>query len=91
MRDSLFKYGRCRAAAVTLDITPPKNMYHRMWGAAMHDQAVGVHQPLEANLLWLKSTVTSEIETDVLLLSVDHCLFWAAYLEPIKVALNAAT
>jgi hypothetical protein len=91
MRDSLFKYGRCRAAAVTLDITPPKNMYHRMWGAAMHDQAVGVHQPLEANLLWLKSSVTSEIETDVLLLSVDHCLFWAADLEPIKDALNAAT
>tara|TARA_B110000263_G_scaffold3322_1_gene2795 strand:- start:1726 stop:3168 length:1443 start_codon:yes stop_codon:yes gene_type:complete len=91
MRDSLFKYGRCRAAAVTVDITPPENMYHRMWGAAMHDQAVGVHQPLEANLLWLKSTVTSEIETDVLLLSVDHCLFWAADLEPIKDALSAAT
>ena len=91
MRDSQFKYGRCRAASVTVDITPPKNMYHRMWGAALHDQAVGVHQPLEANLLWLKPNSTGDVDTDVLLLSVDHCLFWAADLDPIKDALSAAT
>lgn len=91
MRDSLFKYGRCRAAAVTVDITPPENMYHRMWGAAMHDQAAGVHQPLEVNLLWLKSAATHEVEMDILLLSVDHCLFWEADLEPIKDALRVAT
>ena len=91
MRDSQFKYGRCRAAAVTVDITPPKNMYHRMWGAALHDQAAGVHQPLEVNLLWLKSSATAAVDTDVLLLSVDHCLFWAADLEPIKQSLSAAT
>jgi len=93
MRDSLFKYGRCRAAAVTVDITPPENMYHRMWGAAMHDQATGVHQPLEVNLLWLKSSSNGAggVDTDVLILSVDHCLFWAADLEPIKQSLNAAT
>jgi len=91
MRDSQFKYGRCHAAAVTVDITPPENMYHRMWGAALHDQASGVHQPLEVNLLWLKSSDTGEVDTDVLLLSVDHCLFWAADLEPIKQSLSAAT
>ena len=91
MRDSQFKYGRCRAAAVTVDITPPKNMYHRMWGAALHDQAAGVHQPLEVNLLWLKSSATAAVDTDVLLLSVDHCLFWAADLEPIKQSLSAET
>ena len=91
MRDSRFKYGRCRAAAVTVDITPPENMYHRMWGAALHDQAVGVHQPLEANLLWLKPSTTGDVDTDVLLLSVDHCLFWAADLEPIKQSLSTAT
>ncbi len=91
MRDSRFKYGRCRAAAVTVDITPPANMYHRMWGAALHDQAVGVHQPLEVNLLWLKPSASGGVDTDVLLLSVDHCLFWAVDLEPIKDALSAAT
>ncbi|MEE2843222.1 MAG: hypothetical protein VX761_01800, partial [Planctomycetota bacterium] len=88
---SRFKYGRCRAAAVTVDITPPANMYHRMWGAALHDQAVGVHQPLEVNLLWLKPSASGGVDTDVLLLSVDHCLFWAVDLEPIKDALSAAT
>lgn len=91
MRDSQFKYGRCLAAAVTVDITPPKNMYHRMWGAALHDQANGIHQPLEANLLWLKSSNTDDVDTDVLLLSVDHCLFWAADLDPIKKSLSATT
>ncbi|MBT4723621.1 MAG: hypothetical protein HN617_06835 [Planctomycetaceae bacterium] len=93
MRDSQFKYGRCRAAASTVDITPPDNMYHRMWGAAVHDQATGVHQSLEVNLLWLQSGTTAEgdIGVNVLILSVDHCLFWAADLEPIKQSLSAAT
>ena len=91
MRDSKFKYGRCHAAAVTVDITPAKNMYHRMWGAALHDQAVGIHQPLEANLLWLRSHAAVAVATDVLVLSVDHCLFWAADLEPIKQSLSTLT
>ena len=39
--------GRC-------DITPPIGIYHRMWGAAIHDRATAVHRPLEATLLWLE-------------------------------------
>ena len=36
------------------DITPPVGIYHRMWGAATHDRATGVHKPLLATLLWLE-------------------------------------
>ena len=45
---------RCRAAIARCDITPPVGIYHRMWGAATHDRATGVHRPLLATLLWLE-------------------------------------
>ena len=37
---------RCRFAIAEADITPPAGIYHRMWGAATHDRAEGVHRPL---------------------------------------------
>ena len=46
---------RCRAAFARADITPPVGLYHRMWGAAPHDQSTGVHRPLTATALWLGS------------------------------------
>ena len=45
---------RCRAAVARCDITPPVGIYHRMWGAATHDRATGIHKPLLATLLWLE-------------------------------------
>ena len=36
------------------DITPPVGIYHRMWGAARHDRATGVHRPLMADVLVLE-------------------------------------
>lgn len=36
------------------DITPPVGIYHRMWGAARHDRATGVHRPLMADVLALE-------------------------------------
>jgi hypothetical protein len=33
------------------DVTPPVGIYHRMWGAARHDRATGVHRPLLADVL----------------------------------------
>lgn len=33
------------------DITPPVGIYHRLWGAARHDRASGVHRPLRGDLL----------------------------------------
>jgi hypothetical protein len=41
---------RCRFALAHADITPPTNIYHRMWGAAKHEQATGVHRPLRATV-----------------------------------------
>jgi hypothetical protein len=41
---------RCRFALALADITPPPGIYHRMWGAAKHEQATGVHRPLRATV-----------------------------------------
>jgi hypothetical protein len=40
-------YARC-------DTTPPVGIYHRMWGAARHDAADGIHRPLQADVLILE-------------------------------------
>ena len=45
----------CRAGVARRDITPPVGIYHRMWGAATHDRATGVHRPLLATVLVLES------------------------------------
>jgi len=44
---------RLRFGAARTDITPPVGIYHRMWGAASHDQAAGVHRPLFADAIAL--------------------------------------
>jgi hypothetical protein len=41
---------RCRFALAWADITPPAGIYHRMWGAAKHERATGVHRPLRATV-----------------------------------------
>src|SRR5438552_213800 len=43
---SLVRFGHARG-----DITPPVGIYHRLWGAARHDRATGVHRPLVADVL----------------------------------------
>ncbi len=40
-----------RIGAARRDITPPVGIYARMWGAAKHDTAKGVHRPLTATAL----------------------------------------
>ncbi len=61
----------CRAGFSRADITPPVGIYHRMWGAALHDQATGVHRPLLATALCLESTSGSGRH---IVLGLDHCL-----------------
>ena len=34
-----------------VDITPPVGIYHRMWGAARHDRAEGIHRSLYGDVL----------------------------------------
>ena len=42
---------RCRQGVAKCDITPPVGIYHRMWGAATHERAAGVHRPLTATVV----------------------------------------
>lgn len=62
---------RCRAGFARADITPPVGIYHRMWGAALHDRAAGVHRPLTATALWLESL---DGDGRQVVIGLDHCL-----------------
>ena len=42
------------------DMTPPVGIYHRMWGAALHDRASGVHKPLLADVLIMESAESTD-------------------------------
>jgi len=51
------------------DITPPLGIYNRNWGAATTDVATGIHRPLTATALVLKSDATGA--RPLTLLSLD--------------------
>jgi hypothetical protein len=71
-----FPQARCRAAVARRDITPPVGIYHRMWGAATHDRATGVHRPLFVTALLLESLDAASGDRHVLV-AIDHCLLRA--------------
>ena len=62
---------RCRFALAWCDITPPTNIYHRMWGAAKHDRATGVHRPLRATVAVFAPLKGDERQ---IVLALDHCV-----------------
>lgn len=62
---------RGRFGIARADITPPVGIYHRMWGAALHDRATGVHRPLTASAMWMQS---ADERDAIVLLCLDHCL-----------------
>jgi hypothetical protein len=51
-------------------------IYHRMWGAATHDRATGVHRPLTATALAFQAAGASAPRDRQVVVAVDHCLFW---------------
>jgi hypothetical protein len=51
------QYSRVRVGLGRADITPPVGIYHRLWGAARHDRAAGVHRPLIADALAIGSVI----------------------------------
>lgn len=65
---------RCRFASKWCDITPPADIYHRMWGAAKHERATGVHRPLRATATVFAPLEGSERQ---ILLALDHCVMGA--------------
>ena len=78
---------RCRVGIARADITPPIGIYHRMWGAALHDQATGIHRPLTATALWLEALDGSG---RLLILGLDHCLLDGAEFARIRDNINRA-
>ncbi len=87
---------RCRAAAARCDITPPVGIYHRMWGAAMHDRATGIHRPLEATMLWLEpisnsgTSAADGAANPTIVLSLDHCVLDTVEMDAIRNAIASA-
>jgi hypothetical protein len=80
---------RCRVGVARCDITPPVGIYHRMWGAALHDRSTAVHRPLLATLLWLER-LSGAGESPQLLIAVDHCIFEREEIERIQQAVSDA-
>jgi hypothetical protein len=72
-----FPQSRCLAGIARADVTPPVGIYHRMWGAAMHDRSTGVHRPLTATVLLLADASGSPAaDSYKAIVALDHCLLW---------------
>jgi hypothetical protein len=81
---------RCRVGVARTDITPPAGIYHRMWGAALHDRATGVHRPLLATLLWLEPN-SGDVHQAQLLATLDHCILDGVEMARIRQAVSQRT
>jgi hypothetical protein len=81
--------GRCRWGLARADITPPVGIYHRMWGAATHDRATGVHRPLLAMAVAMAPSDEARAERFVLV-ALDHCLLWPAEMAELRAAVLEA-
>lgn len=80
---------RCRFALAWADITPSPDIYHRMWGAARHDRATGIHRPLRATVTvfapWTEGAALQ------ILLALDHCVLGAVEHQQLIAHLAQAT
>lgn len=65
--------GICQFGIARADITPPLDIYWRMWGAARGDRATGVHRPLLATVVAFQSAQADDDSIQVLV-ALDHCL-----------------
>ena len=85
MNRVLTPQSRCLAGVARCDITPPVGIYHRMWGAALHDRSTGVHRPLEATLLWLEPREPA-VGSPQIIIALDHCILDGVELHHIRAA-----
>ena len=82
----------CGFALAWGDITPPPNIYHRMWGAAKHERATGIHRPLRATVaVFAAAGLPPSPPARQLLLALDHCTLGATELEQLLAHISAAT
>src|SRR4029077_3695383 len=77
----------CRFGIARRDITPPVGIYHRMWGAALHDRATGVHRPLLATAVCLEPLACPG---RTVVIGLDHCLFEPTEFAAIRNRVSAA-
>src|SRR5712671_3478860 len=83
---------RCRFGVARCDITPPVGIYHRMWGAATHEQSTGVHRPLTATALhFMVEGRSIGPMTEQVMVAVDHCLLWAKEMHTLVAAVAKDT
>lgn len=64
----LFTRTNVRAGVARRDITPPVDIHFRSWGAALKDQADGVHRPFTVSVMLLSEDADSQ---PVALVAVD--------------------
>lgn len=83
---------RCRFGIALGDMTPPVGIYHRMWGAAKHDKATGIHRRLRATVVSLApvSAEASPKETQILI-ALDHCILGQRELQSLLEAVTSRT
>jgi hypothetical protein len=63
----------CRFGLARGDVTPPVGIYNRMWGAAAHDRATGVHRPLTATAFLIGP---GDPTADLIVVALDHCVLF---------------
>jgi hypothetical protein len=81
--------GCCRLGVARCDITPPVGIYHRMWGAATHERATGVHRPLTATAVAFHSQgEPASPRTEQVIVAVDHCLLGAREMEALLLSVS---
>jgi len=82
----------CRFGLARGDITPPAGIYHRLWGAATHDRATGVHRPLTATaVVFQAADGPPSADTEQVVIAVDHCLLWATEMGRLLAAVCGGT
>src|SRR4051812_26996135 len=84
--------GLCQIGVARRDVTPPAGIYHRLWGAATHERATGVHRPLTATALILGAYGQSAgAGTEQAVVAVDHCLLWAREMDALLATVSGRT
>jgi hypothetical protein len=83
---------RCRFGLARCDVTPPVGIYHRMWGAAAHDRATGVHRPLTATAVVFQALDGEPAaDTEQVVVALDLCLLWDREMAALRETVCAAT
>lgn len=88
MPSEKYPQGTCRFGIALCDITPPVGIYHRMWGAATHDRATGIHRPLRATAMVFQPAETGDDKEEQILVAIDHVLLWTKEMDDL---LNAVS